>query len=76
MYNMYVCVHVFVGLATISFYTKKTLKDSMKMDIRPAMLEVRIYYVATHRKIRHNVACMNTIIKKFLQRYDNLQFLR
>ncbi len=61
---------VFVGLATInSFYARETLKDSKKMDIRPAMLEVRIYiYVATHRKIRHNVACMNTIIQKFLQR--------
>ncbi len=67
--TVYVCVHVFVGLATInSFYARETLKDS-KMDIRPAMLEVRIYiYVATHRKIRHNVACMNTIIQKFLQR--------
>ncbi len=65
----YVCVHVFVGLATInSFYARETLKDS-KMDIRPAMLEVRIYiYVATHRKIRHNVACMNAIIQKFSQR--------
>ncbi len=44
LYSMYVCVHVFVGLATInSFYARETLKDSKKMDIRPAMLAVRIY---------------------------------